>query len=92
MTAAVDVEPSDENPTATRARRAEPLRVDAAPLESAALPRTAGGFSCVYADPPWRFTNRTGKVAPEHRRLDRYDTMSAADIASLPVSDVVSAR
>ena len=92
MTAAVDVEPSDENTTATRARRAEPLRVDAAPLESAALPRTAGGFSCVYADPPWRFTNRTGKVAPEHRRLDRYDTMSAADIASLPVSDVVSAN
>ena len=46
----------------------------------------------MYADPPWRFTNRTGKVAPEHRRLDRYDTMSAAEIASLPVADVVSAN
>ena len=29
-------------------------------------------FATVLADPPWRFTNRTGKVAPEHRRLTRY--------------------
>ncbi|MDD7966217.1 MT-A70 family methyltransferase [Actinomycetospora lemnae] len=82
-------EPAAESP---RARRAAPLRVDATPLESVALPRTAGGWSCVYADPPWRFTNRTGKVAPEHRRLDRYDTMSAAEIAALPVADVISAN
>lgn len=26
-------------------------------------------FGCVMADPLWRFTNRTGKVAPEHKRL-----------------------
>ena len=44
-------------------------------------------FGTVLADPPWRFTNRTGKVAPEHRRLSRYDTLSVQDIASLPVSD-----
>jgi hypothetical protein len=25
----------------------------------------------ILADPPWQFRNRTGKVAPEHRRLDR---------------------
>ncbi len=31
-------------------------------------------FATVLADPPWRFANRTGKVAPEHRRLSRYDT------------------
>nr|WP_275439591.1 MT-A70 family methyltransferase [Dermacoccus nishinomiyaensis] len=43
------------------------------------------------ADPPWRFTNRTGKVAPEHRRLDRYSTMTLDDICALPVADV-SAR
>jgi N6-adenosine-specific RNA methylase IME4 len=86
MTLAADAQPP------TRARRADPLRADAAPLESTALPRTAGGWSCVYADPPWRFTNRTGKVAPEHRRLDRYDTMSADQIAALPVADVVSAN
>jgi N6-adenosine-specific RNA methylase IME4 len=44
----------------------------------------------VYADPPWRFANRTGKVAPEHRRLDRYDTMSLDEICDLPVVDVVA--
>lgn len=33
-------------------------------------------FGCVMADPPWRFTNRTGKVAPEHKRLSRYPTMT----------------
>ena len=71
-------------------RRAAPLRVDAAPPAPISLPETAGGWSCVYADPPWRFTNRTGKVAPEHRRLDRYDTMTAPEIAALPVADVVS--
>jgi N6-adenosine-specific RNA methylase IME4 len=43
-------------------------------------------FSTVLADPPWRFINRTGKMAPEHRRLARYQTMSVEDIASLPVS------
>jgi len=44
-------------------------------------------FATVIADPPWRFTNRTGKVAPEHRRLSRYETLSFDEIASLPVSD-----
>lgn len=36
-------------------------------------------FGCVLADPPWRFTNRTGKMAPEHKRLSRYPSMAAAD-------------
>lgn len=44
-----------------------------------------GKFSAILIDPPWRFTNRTGKVAPEHRRLHRYETMSFAEIAALPV-------
>lgn len=39
----------------------------------------------VLADPPWQFTNRTGKVAPEHRRLSRYGTLSLDEIKSLPV-------
>ncbi len=38
----------------------------------------------MQADPPWRFTNRTGKMAPEHRRLHRYPTMTAGDIAAWP--------
>ena len=45
-------------------------------------------FHTVLADPPWRFLNRTGKVAPEHRRLNRYDTMKLSEIKSLPVSDI----
>jgi N6-adenosine-specific RNA methylase IME4 len=49
-------------------------------------------FGTVLADPPWRFVNRTGKVAPEHRRLNRYDTMSVEEIAALPVGDLVAAR
>ncbi|MRD48720.1 DNA methyltransferase [Caenimonas koreensis DSM 17982] len=54
------------------------------------LPRIVGGFSTVLADPPWRFANRTGKVAPEHRRLDRYSTMSLDSIKSLPVNQVLA--
>lgn len=44
-------------------------------------------FATVMADPPWRFTNRTGKVAPEHKRLARYPTMDLNDICGLPVSE-----
>jgi N6-adenosine-specific RNA methylase IME4 len=53
--------------------------------------RSLGGgpFGTVLADPPWRFINRTGKVAPEHRRLSRYDTLSWKEIASMPVADVM---
>lgn len=47
-------------------------------------------FGTVLADPPWRFMNRTGKVAPEHKRLSRYDTMDFKDIAALPVGDVMA--
>jgi N6-adenosine-specific RNA methylase IME4 len=40
-------------------------------------------FGTILADPPWRFVNRTGKVAPEHRRLSRYDTLATAEICQL---------
>ena len=43
-------------------------------------------YSTIYADPPWQFQNRTGKVAPEHKRLTRYDTMKLEDIKALPIS------
>lgn len=54
------------------------------------LLRTVGTrkFRTILADPPWRFTNRTGKVAPEHRRLTRYGTMSTDEICELPVSTI----
>lgn len=47
-------------------------------------------FSTILADPPWQFQNRTGKVAPEHRRLSRYGTMELGDIAALPVAKVAA--
>jgi N6-adenosine-specific RNA methylase IME4 len=49
-------------------------------------------FGAVLADPPWRFTNRTGKMAPEHRRLSRYGTMDLEEIMGLPVAQYVLPR
>lgn len=46
-------------------------------------------FATVLADPPWRFTNRPGKMAPEHRRLSRYSTMSLDEIMELPIPQIV---
>ena len=45
-------------------------------------------FGTILADPPWRFMNRTGKMAPEHKRLSRYSTMTLDEILALSVSDV----
>jgi N6-adenosine-specific RNA methylase IME4 len=45
-------------------------------------------FRTILADPPWQFQNRTGKVAPEHKRLNRYPTMTLDDICALPVAEV----
>jgi N6-adenosine-specific RNA methylase IME4 len=45
-------------------------------------------FHTVLADPPWRFQNSTGKVAPEHRRLSRYGTLSLDAIKALPVAEI----
>jgi N6-adenosine-specific RNA methylase IME4 len=42
-------------------------------------------FTTILADPPWQFQNRTGKVAPEHRRLSRYETMNFDEIMQLPI-------
>jgi N6-adenosine-specific RNA methylase IME4 len=47
-------------------------------------------FSTVLADPPWQFMNRTGKVAPEHKRLSRYTTLTLAEICEIPVADAVA--
>ena len=54
---------------------------------------TAGKrYKTIYADPPWQFQNRTGKVAPEHKRLTRYGTMGLEDIKHLPVGDVADEK
>lgn len=41
----------------------------------------------VLADPPWQFTNRTGKMAPEHKRLNRYPTLKLNEIKEIPVAE-----
>lgn len=51
-----------------------------------------GQFATILADPPWQFQNRTGKVAPEHRRLLRYPTMELEEIMELPVPRLAAAR
>jgi N6-adenosine-specific RNA methylase IME4 len=47
-------------------------------------------FSTILVDPPWRFENRSGKIAPEHRRLARYSTMTSEEICALPVSECIT--
>jgi N6-adenosine-specific RNA methylase IME4 len=49
-------------------------------------------YKTIYADPPWQFQNRTGKVAPEHKRLNRYPTMKLEDIKKLPVSQAADEK
>lgn len=50
------------------------------------LERVSGKYKTILADPPWRFHNRTGKMAPEHKRLLRYPTLEFEEIYDLPVS------
>lgn len=52
------------------------------------------GLNCgtILADPPWQFANRTGKMAPEHKRLNRYQTLTLAEIKEIPVSVACAAQ
>ena len=70
-------------------------------MDNTELQSTIDNFMCftqgkkyktIYADPPWQFQNRTGKVAPEHKRLTRYNTMKLEDIKQLPVSQAADER
>lgn len=54
--------------------------------------KVQGEYSTILADPPWQFQNRTGKVAPEHRRLLRYPTMELKEIQELPVGKLAAAK
>jgi N6-adenosine-specific RNA methylase IME4 len=56
------------------------------------LRKALGPYSTILADPPWQFQNRTGKVAPEHRRLLRYPTMELKEIIELPVPRLAAAK
>jgi len=65
--------------------------MDNKPFINESLLKKAGGkkFKTVLADPPWPFKNRTGKMAPEHKRLYRYPTMSLEEIKNLPVKEII---
>src|SRR5436190_10800499 len=54
--------------------------------------KVKGQFATILADPPWQFMNRTGKMAPEHKRLLRYSTMELEEILELPVPALAAAR
>lgn len=54
------------------------------------LNRCNGAYGTILADPPWQFSNRTGKMAPEHRRLSRYSTMSLNEVKALPVAQLAA--
>ena len=49
-------------------------------------------YKTIYADPPWQFQNRTGKVAPEHKRLTRYNTLTLDEITKIPVAEVADEK
>jgi len=51
---------------------------------------TQRDYGTILADPPWQFTNRTGKMAPEHKRLSRYPTLTLAEIEAIPVAQVAA--
>ena len=54
------------------------------------LAQVHGRFGTILADPPWRFQNRTGKMAPEHQRLMRYSTLDFEEIYQLPVGELAA--
>jgi N6-adenosine-specific RNA methylase IME4 len=72
--------PFDTGPTSTGARVSKDLTQFVG----------ARKFSTILADPPWRFQNSTGKIAPEHKRLSRYSTMTLNDIRDLPIKEIAA--
>ena len=54
--------------------------------------KVEGQFATILADPPWQFQNRTGKMAPEHKRLLRYPTMELEEIFELPIPRLAAAQ
>ena len=80
---------------ADSATLASPIRIGKGTMDVSLDLLTAVGnqkFGTVLADPPWRFLNRSGKIAPEHKRLNRYGTLSVEEICALPVREIVCDR
>jgi len=85
---------SEDNQTGTDAAALDAPGVAPPGLIDLSLASLQAGepFRTVLLDPPWRFRNRTGKVAPEHRRLARYTTMTTPEIAALPLKKLMAER
>jgi N6-adenosine-specific RNA methylase IME4 len=66
-------------------------KLETIPTESI-LKCVTGKYAAILVDPPWRFANRTGKMAPEHKRLHRYSTMSFEEVAALPVGEIAAEK
>lgn len=78
------------NRVRNHARIVRPDDVGLPPNESLLAFVGEARYRTVLADPPWRFMNRTGKMAPEHKRLSRYSTMTLDDIYELPVATIAA--
>jgi N6-adenosine-specific RNA methylase IME4 len=61
-------------------------------LNPESVGKYSGRFGTILADPPWRFANRTGKMAPEHKRLHRYRTMTIEEICALPIAQIAAQK
>ncbi|HEV2417674.1 MAG TPA: MT-A70 family methyltransferase [Terriglobia bacterium] len=61
-------------------------------IANSILKAASGKYGTILIDPPWRFANRTGKMAPEHKRLHRYSTMAFDEIAALPVGKIAAEK
>jgi N6-adenosine-specific RNA methylase IME4 len=76
----------------SKTNRRKGVREEPPTIGNEVLSLGRGEFETILADPPWRFQNRTGKMAPEHRRLSRYGTMALEEIMELPIPQLVTPR
>lgn len=49
-------------------------------------------YGALLVDPPWRFKNRTGKIAPEYNTRFRYRSLSYEAITSVPVKELAATK
>lgn len=54
------------------------------------IPRAEGGYRCAVIDPPWSFDDKVTRNAPELSVGSGYGTLSTAEIAELPVPELLA--
>src|ERR1017187_1489595 len=62
------------------------------PASEDLVQKGSGRHATILDDPPGQFQNRTGKMAPEHKRLLRYPTMELQEILQLPIGRLAAAQ